>query len=222
MDLTKTKTLPERAGVAATLKFVRVRKHDPAHPNLDGNTITLPIRKGSEFYPLQDGNQFLFRCFENPKNKGRHPYFGGTDEGSAFLTEIYPFEIFDEFLERGEDAFYEALKPPILRFWEEKLGIKARRQGDFYFLPLPTWDDLRPAFSLFFHNDLELIPVESASLAESRHKITGETTDELILFDRDRDINIVRFGRGTMYAPDHEPRQLNEVHLLIPSVLFDD
>ena len=222
MDLTAMKVRPAIAGPVARLKFVEVPDSQFAVPTREGRLITLPVRKGSEFFPLQGGYQFLFRCFRKHGDLGRSAYFGGTDEKSAFLTMVWPHEIFEAFEGGGEDGFYDALKPQVLHFWEENLGALSSRQGDFYYLPLPLWNELKPGLSLALQNDLHLKTARSTPIAESRHKITGLVTDEIVYLDEDGGVYLITFGQGILRAPDHQPSQLDCVHLIIHSRLESD
>ncbi len=134
MRVAEIKKLPKQAGVA-TLEWFR---ENDRLPSRNGRNIRLRRRAEAEFYPLQNGEQFLYRLYpDNPKD---YVWFGGTDQ-APFLTTLKP-AAFLALASGGEKAFYEALKPPIIARAELFWGAdKTRRQGDIFTYPIPKgWD----------------------------------------------------------------------------------
>ncbi|MBI2590265.1 MAG: hypothetical protein HYW33_00070 [Candidatus Blackburnbacteria bacterium] len=110
--------LPKNAG-EAVLEW----DHRVSEPRREGRTIFLPAHGPVEFYPLQDGRQFLVVVWDKTRNSyNSEPqwthtlHFGGTDE-QPFLVQMEP-AVLDE-LTGGEEAFYQTLKPPTAISMEE-------------------------------------------------------------------------------------------------------
>lgn len=213
--------LPDKAGTVARLHYFDEVKS----PSLRGNDIFLP-RQGN-FYPLQSGKQFLLRM-RHPGYKRHAYFFGGTDESSAFLAQILSYEIWEAFKNRGERAFYLALKPAIVKHYERRFKERARRQGDVYAVRIPQWELFRSAWLTIFSDSLELKPKKFGSVFGS-HRLKGECADKFPALlgqaiggrPGHDDFQEFMFARGVISAPDHAPLVLDDVHLVAPSTLVD-
>lgn len=185
----------------------------------EGEYIYLTDSPGDKFYLLKGGKQFLF------SSEGIvHPLFGGTDGGSIFLTPIY-LAPFDVFLKQGEGAFYEALKPTIVREMEKHFGSRIKRQGDVFAVALEdsSWQSLTIFHPLLqycsgvdAHSFVDIKDVREMPVLTTRHTLTG-------MIAADVDVKFVYpTGRypiveGVLEAPDHKPLVLNGLHLLARS-----
>lgn len=173
----------------------------------DGRTIRLGDGGHSpRFYSIKEGQQFLFTVTDpSTRQTGRRVYFGGMDE-SPFLVELHPFAI--EGLINGEDAFFAELKPDIIRGWEKKLEVPARRQGDFFAAggPKLKWPELFRKSGL--DTEFTVRQVENFQLRGTRHRFSGilATAGGSIL------------GEGIITAPDHLPLELKSPHLIEQAV----
>ena len=105
MELGEMKELPKKAG-KAKLQFGYEGKKTP--PFRVGKKIVLPGYKDAEFFPLQNGKQFLFYF--------NHLWFGGTDE-NVFLVRLDTDNILDviNLKELKEKHFYKVLKTKIIQ-----------------------------------------------------------------------------------------------------------
>lgn len=221
MLVDQMKDLPTRAGDVAQLHFFS-QPGEPGkkypQPYLKGNEIFLLSCPSSEFYPLQKGRQFLFRCRVFPNNPFPNTWFGGTDEQAAFLSSLNTagggYSVFDVFQERGERVFYNSLRPPLLRYYEWKFRTRAQRQGDIYFLKIPDWQKYRDALSLLFGLKLRLWSVKRVPIFGTRHRLSGRRTENFAIAGRARHGEFL-VGEGLLEAPNHAPRQLQGPHLII-------
>jgi len=226
MQLVEMESRPERAGDAVLVWGDGLFK--ARTPSRDGKLIYLPLNPGAKFYPLKNGEQFLF-C-----SRSGRCWFGGTDE-QPFLVALFP-DAYKYFLSGGEAGFYEALKPAVIRAAEEKWGEKAKRQGDVFAYPLPMrWEEL-------FQDWLEWRWVRGAlqgererkagvsfrmargglSLFGTRHGfyglfLSGEIYLEglgVLSLDSTGTFSRVLVGEGRLEAPDHSPVELKGPHIL--------
>jgi hypothetical protein len=200
--------LPDRAGIV-TITFAPGR-----WPLRHRETITLPSNQNGEFYPLMGGEQFLFH---QQSAAGERTWFGGTDE-APFLTELQ-HKAFQEFLAGGEKKLYEALRPIIIRWAEQKWGLeKTLRQGDIFAYPLPAGYGLKrhgmPLQPKWKKKHPRIIERTSA-LFSTRHLLTGRmvVTPDQIRSPGVRN-ELVMIGAGLLEAPDHAPVELPGLHLL--------
>jgi hypothetical protein len=173
---------------------------ETTRPWLHGDRITMPFDGADvEMRPILEGTQFLAT---SPVD--RAVYFGGTDE-RPFLVQVEPSlaAVHDR---AGEQAFYEALKPPTINRLEAAFGAdRTQRQGDVYAFKLPAnWSDL----GLSPSSRLRAMPV-----GPTRHVVHGRLAAR---FKQPVDVpganeRIAVAGlvaEGTLVAPDHAPRQL--------------
>lgn len=197
MKLKELSTLPERAG-QARLAFVRSTGEEPYR---EGERIVLPHEPEADFWPLQNGEQFVYGA----RLEGSlHHFFGGTDE-RPFLVEIEdsPVELLRQ---QGEKAFYQALMPPLIQKWSKRWQREPSRQGDIWSLALPlNWLQLKQhcqsnGWSGFVYD------VRNQSIFATHHRFTG-----LYLQPVPTDRAVI--GEGVIEAPDHQPIELPGPHL---------
>lgn len=203
MRIAEMDTLPKTAGVAK-LRFLPPNEMPQRSLALRDKDIIYLDREDSRFYPLKNGEQFLFTTTDGRDN--RFLYFGGTDE-NPFLVELHMSAF--EYVLDGEGAFFEQLKPEFIRETEAKFKVKTKRQGDIFAIrPYPKLNDLLQN-NAKGHNKAEVSVVEKASLFGTRHQFTG-------LFGLVKDARgsvLAEFGEGLLEAPDHEPLKLEGPHL---------
>ena len=208
---------PKKAGEA--ILVYGVEREDV---RADGRFIYLTGHPKDQFYSLQEGEQFLF----NPRGgkKGGQPLFGGTDGENVFLSPIYVVA-FDVFLEKGEAAFYQALRPEIVREMEKHFQAEIRRQGDIFAVSLGsvTWENLNLLHALLLHhsgiNDHRFVKtkeVDREPIFATRHTLTGKMTATI-------PVQFVYCAgpcpivQGVLDHPNHESLVLEELHLLARS-----
>lgn len=204
------KDLPATAGIAKI-------RYMPVHvPMREGAVITLPNYCEDEFFPLQQGRQFLFR-------KNGRCWFGGTDE-LPFLAEVRQ-EAFEDFKNDGEDGFYDSLRPDLIDEMESELDVETKRQGDIFALPLPlySWKGFRdPIFRLVCGGvqpaeDDKGKVIETTNIFTTRHILKDGRFHS---FQRGQ--TPVMIADGLLTAPDHEPLRLQGPHLLVQAQNLTD
>src|SRR3989344_1796920 len=169
----------------------------------EGEKIFLSHDGAEKFYPLLKGEQFLFTSPSSGTERAL--FFGGMDE-SPFLVEL-EFDALEGLFE-GERGFFEGLKPQIIRHWEKSLGVKAKRQGDFFAISDRQPKSWKEFFQIHKSSKLELEVVEKRSLAGTRHQFSGLAAWNEGCF----------IGEGTIEAPDHAPLLLKGPHLIRQAV----
>lgn len=195
-----SQVLPDKAGITKLLY------KDVEHPSREDDVITIP-KTGYGLYILQNTTQFLL--LQKRKDNGKRVWFGGTDEMS-FLVELddgdghYGADYFSMW-ERNE--FYNAIKPDVIKMYEEKYGIaKTMRQGDFFCYPLPVqdWAKILLWSQTFARQSSTFKTGQSGGglpLNETRHRFRGEICSHAG--------NIL--AKGVITAPDHKPLELTEI-----------
>lgn len=234
MELSRMKVLPNRAGLAE-LRFTETAENRQL-PYRNGAEIVLSNSPHSAFYPLKAGEQFLVHCQTGI-------WFGGTDE-QPFLTHL-DSEPFKAFLQGGEQDFYEALKPQLVRELERQLGVTTKRQGDIFAVPLPfSWDDIKRFASLAFiaapfiglgGEFMQRLHMWRGSIGPRKGRVFG-TRHRILATCATSEQNIKMFigetnfighkqyllAEGLLAAPDHSPLTLTGVHTLVQADgLFD-
>ena len=209
MKLFELHTLPKTAGLA------ELEPGKNWQPVRDGKKINIPFFPEVEFFVLKDGDQFLLRF--SCDNRYQY-FFGGTDE-QPFLVQLRD-EPFFAFVRGGEQGFFEALKPPMIRELEKIYQTTAKRQGDIFAMPIPyTWQELQDAIFVSCGRKLEIEggPKNMGSdVFHTRHNLKGK----VIKYGLEHEIRM--FGEGVLEAPDHAPVKLEGVHLLGQATgLFD-
>ncbi len=237
MKLSDMFVLPSRAGLAE-IRFTEATPEATRAPQRNGAEIVLPNDPRSEFFPLKNGEQFLFQF-----TAGRQIWFGGTDE-QPFLTQL-DNDILRAFKKEGELGLYEALKPQLVRDLERLLGVVTKRQGDIFAVPLPfSWEDIKRFASLalivapFIHLGGTFMHCLSmwrgrfapwkGNVFGTRHVInascaTAEVDMEMFLEKTHYIIHKAHMlAEGVLVAPDHVPLKLCGVHVLVQADgLFD-
>lgn len=208
---------PTSAG-KARLVFTK----DVVVPTLEDEVIRLPADPEAEFFPLKDGDQFLFRCSIPPERRGdsaqQSVWFGGTDEQRPFSVRLHE-DAFSAFIRGRERGFYNSLKPEVIRVMETR-SRKAKRQGDIFAVLFPlTWEELTTAQGLIERSSLDIQEVDQAPVYNTRHRFTGRIVQSFYL---KRSYSVI-LGCGVLTAPDHEPLKLGSVHVLAQAAnLYSD
>lgn len=236
MKLSEFKELPKKAGMAE-IKWVDTHHRTKADRMLAGHDgrvmrigdqIILPADSTVEFFPLRDGDQFLFYDGLNHGASGGRVYFGGTDE-KPFLVRMNP-QILTTIRLGGEIEFFDRLRPREISRFEQLFGVKAIRQGDWHAVPLPwSWKEITGLHELLTRQHLE---VQTRSMSEilqykvddpekqgkavimlnnTRHKLEGKWAEVIINTNGGRNCII---GEGLLTAPDHKPVELKGPHAL--------
>lgn len=221
MKLKEMSSRPSKAGLAEIV-YSSYRRETP---HREGAMIMLPDNPdGLDFFPLKNGHQFLAAISPPPLMPGNDPgtnyWFGGTDEG-PFLVQLR-HEPYDVLTTKGEDAFFEALKPPVIRELEREFGVASRRQGDIWAVPLPFgWDELNRMFIVCGERNAGIDPwivrphpIENHPLFGTRHRLTGQgngvTRWTMTAHNPPHSV----YAEGIISAPDHSPMDLTGLHVL--------
>lgn len=187
---------PKKAGVAE-LHF----DSKTATPQRDGTHLTLPLVRDAEFFALKGGEQFVADFGSQFGYQGTRFWFGGTDEG-PFLVGLQEKPV-KRLLEDGEDGFFDALKPNLVKRLERELKVTTRRQGDIFAVPLPwSWHEVN-ALSLCLTGKIVAASpfrVKQIPVLDTRHRLTGKALQTLPI------------ATGVLSAPDHKPLRLSGLH----------
>jgi hypothetical protein len=205
MGFTTLAELPKRIGEAEI--EIRPRQMEswrgpqPLAERKD-KTLVLTESKEARVFSLLKGQQFLYTAPDTASNSTRRLFFGGMDE-SPFMVELdYGFI---EHLIDGERAFFESLKPAIIKSGEQVFSSKTRRQGDFFAVKSKKNMDLSSLMRAHLkQHEITFKVVEELPLKETRHMFTGllgRTTGGFI-------------AEGILKAPDHEPLLLDGPHIV--------
>lgn len=240
MELLHMEALPKRAGVATLNISPRVTR-----PSRREAVINIPLRRGVAFFPLRRGEQFLLRIRENHFGSCRYcgqpipagqtaVCFGGTDQRTPFLVDLVP-KALEPFRKGGEEAFFDALKPWVIRALEEKYGAEnTRRQGDIFAYSLPwSWEELgrrhlgSESTSLVTRGRRKVtgsfkIERGQGRLFGTRHVFIGDQADvwTTAILDDPEFRGWADIGEGRIEAPDHDPLILEGPHVLTQTALL--
>lgn len=216
MRLFEMNPAPTKAGMARLQFSSRNGKANTPPPFREGEHVVLPEDREAEFFPLMNGEQFLFRNASDSRSRDTQYWFGGTDE-QPFLVRLgdRPFPAFQQ---GGEVAFYASLKPDVVTKFEQAFGVVSRRQGDIFAVPVPhTWDEFRKASLLCCDSRREPQSVTYQSVFETRHKLKGLYAPSMPVLGQWHTL-----VEGVLKAPDHSPLTLKGPHLLVQAQnLFD-
>lgn len=215
------KKLPKKAG-QAELQFGYKGKKKP--PFRVGKKIVLPIYtsyRDAEFFPLQNGKQFLFYF-------AHLLWFGGIDE-NVFLvrldTDILNVINLDKL---NEKDFYKALKPEIIQEIEKRFDVKSKRQGDIWAVPIkfPIKDFVRAEF-LFWgtSHKAKVKTVKSLSILETRHRLAGKyilNHGVVNPYNEGDELRSIIVGQGIVKSPDHSAMKLQGLHVLAQTAYLWD
>ena len=209
MIVGEMKPLPRRAGVAQLQFGTKGTKRTP--PFCSGTRIVLPADPEAEFFPLQDGQQFVYASKKSDEHYNpRSICFGGTDGQYPFLTPITGAPFLD-LLDRGERGFFRALKPERIAALEKMLQIPSQRQGDIWVIRVPvSWKDIRLASIMMGDGEapefgeLTIRRVTGYRLFGTNHRLDGMCAAE--------SYGMLIFLRGIVTAPHHAPLRLHGPH----------
>ncbi|MDP3785009.1 MAG: hypothetical protein Q8R12_02945 [bacterium] len=183
-------------------------------PRLFRGAIGMPTQiRGGTICPISGGKQFLYKA-------GSNLYWGGLDEACLFLNRVssdIPARLEEA---DGEPRFFEAIKPPIIRFLEEVCGKRgSSRQGDINIYHLPSdWRGLnllKKALPLPCHGR-----ILRTHHIHSGFRLWCYAGDYLYYWVRggvmpsELESSVILIASGWLRAPDHKT-----VLLLGPSVL---
>lgn len=197
MKLKELSALPAQAG-QARLAFVRSTGEEPYR---EGERIVLPRQPEADFWPLQNGEQFVYSV--SLEDRLCH-FFGGTDE-RPFFVEIEGRPV-ERLRQQGEVAFYQALMPPLIEKWGKRWQGEARRQGDIWSLPVAfSWLQIKQHCRDYGWSG-EVRDLHRQAIFGTHHRFTG-----LYLQPVPTDRAVI--GEGIIEAPDHQPIELHGPHL---------
>jgi hypothetical protein len=193
--------------------------------SLANNEIELP--RGCKLYPLKGGQNYIVST-EHYANKAT--YFFGLDEG-LFFTRLSQRSI-QPFLQSGEEAFYESLKPWIIREFSQRTTDPPKRQGDIWAIRIAdNWDTISQEVLGY-----PTSPCKEKSgrfnLFNTRHVLDGFMAAAWITtsqkparrFKKGKAVMKMKgayvvFGIGTVAAPNHAPMILGDgIYALAQSV----
>ncbi len=200
--------IPRKPQLAGRAKLKFASRRDAARIR---DTIHMPDHPEVEMFDLKKGDQFLARVgsFIGTEDRQNHIYFGGTDE-NPFLVRLKE-DAMRPFMEGGEEAFFDALKPGSVKQIEKTFGVKARRQGDFFFVPLlMPWEEIDRLSLLFIGKGCDVEQVSKTQLVNTRHRITGKL--DMIHIVTAPNMHV---GEGIVTAPDHAPVELKGPHAIV-------
>lgn len=217
MLVAEMKELPKKAGIAELVWYAG----EPAiGPCVKENQIFLAKSEGSEFIELRDGSQFIF------KTKEDRIYFCGTDGQTAFVVRLKPW-IMTHYAERGEEGFYDALKPKEIKVLERQHKTIPVRQGNWWAIRLPyTWNDIKTIYDMLTSWDFQIWKTSerfefgdfwkpgSYRLNNTRHVLHGMVAEINTGKNCGRSCFIVE---GVVEAPGYGPLQLIGPHALFQS-----
>lgn len=214
MKLFEMKELPRNAGSA------KLRFYDPnKRPELLGNDgfvmrqgkeVFLPNKPFAEFYPLQRGQQFLFRIPSSGEHVTGHDhlFFAGQDE-EPFCVRLSP-EAFRSFYEGGESAFYSSLVPDGARSLSKEISNEPIRQGDIFAVSLKMpWEEVSRMTHFATGRSLQNLVPREISVHGTRHMLKGRVAESVPILGGHYTV-----GQGLLEAPDHAPKKLEQVHVL--------
>jgi len=214
-DLQRSGDLPERAG-SAHLKFQILNGLKRGYEGLrEEDVIRIQALSDSIFIGgLSGGTQ----CLVVPKlqhavrwGPAKWAAFFGQDE-NPFHTRI-DREVAGILMIEGEDAFYDALKPPKIKALERRWRIPARRQGDIWAIKTP-FGDWKTIVDMSLAQRGQCVTVQpgpnGVSVFGTRHDVVGT----LARYDGETE-----FGAGTLVQrPDHADMDISDgIYLLMRS-----
>lgn len=198
-------------------------------PRREGKEIVLRLADNMHFMPVLSGKQFICGY---PGDSAW--WFGGTDE-NPFLTRLdHNNEDVQEGIQeiadnRGEERFFQSLRPEGLDELESLFENRAHRQGDIFALET-AWNRIEfEKMSKLIGLEFEIYreSIEEERIFETRHTVSGFVVQTYLLRSRryynSRDEGTrTTLAEGILRAPDHEFLKLNKVHALFQaSGLFD-
>lgn len=211
------KRLPEKAGEVELFYTEKEGK-----PEREDKKIVIPLTLDTEIFPLTNELQVLIVSDDEV-------YFGGTDdspERTPFLVEIEE-SLLTTYSTEGENAFYDALVPPLIKFFASHPKNPFRqeqpelfnnmpsheykmRQGDIFATPMPYDKEelrtLQELLGVYGDRCIELTEKTEFPLFSTRHTFTGYGTE----ISR----RAYWLGTGIVKAPDHNPMLLKD-HLFL-------
>ncbi len=187
--------------------------NNAAHPHVSNVGIHLPaLLKDAELCLIVEGMQGLFVASRGGQ---RHIHWFGRDERSPFVTELSP-ELWPDLAVKGEEEFFEALKPPVIRFLEKVHGKRGtERQGDICFRRLPYgWRDI-----IRMSGSCPLYRRGKIFRTRHRHsglRLWGYLGDFVSQPGAPSEIDsgLTLIASGWLRAPNHAPRHLGGPHAL--------
>lgn len=212
MKLIEMRELPKKVGEAV----ISFGKEDVV-PERKGQKIILPGNPEMDFFWINNQLQFLLYYYfcgynqgqDNEKRESPMCWFGGMDE-SPFLVRLNP-ACYHTLIRKGEQDFFEALKPKKVRVIEKFAEMQAKRQGDIFSVELPfTLQQLQVAGKALGGN----IPVpehkgQRFNLFGTRHQAEAELSSST----SGNENNIV-IKEALLKAPDHCDLELPALHFL--------
>lgn len=175
-------------------------------PRREGKIIRIPnsFLEWADIFCLQGGRQLLIRSYDPD-----HLCFLGTDE-QPFCVELQ-MEALRHFQRRGEEGFYEVLKPLTIMLLEQAWGRgRTGRQGDIFTYKLRhnMWWPLIKEY-VGEADKISLRHNYRDPLFRTRHLHTGYYTTLYL----DECQEYVEIGDGRIEAPDHSTRLLKGPHV---------
>ncbi|MBI4182077.1 MAG: hypothetical protein HY520_03870 [Candidatus Aenigmarchaeota archaeon] len=185
-------------------------------PRTFERSIFLPNRPFWEFFPLKEGWKHFLVVGGLTVASPFQAYFCGDDE-HPFVTPLEA-EPFHAFLRSGgnPNAFYNSLKPGLISRLERKHGVKARRQGDFWAVRIPSLRELSTIIPGFSKSAIKTAAAEP--VLDTPHTVTGKVLP-LFLFFADP---VACLAEGRLEIPGRKPLVLRGPHLLMRSLHLKD
>ncbi len=194
-------------------------------PRRKGNEIVLRLVDQMMFVPILEDKQFIC-CYPKDHSSYRTQpeiWFGGTDE-NPFLVRLGANQdviVGVNTILKGEgvEPFFEALKPTRLSDVERLFGTKAKRQGDIFALPTRwSWTEFEKMsvlLGLFLKGAKDR---DEWSLFQTRYSIKGRIVEVELRPERYGNDRIeTTLATGMLEAPDHQPLELEKIHVLFQS-----
>ncbi len=204
--------LPTKAGKVSVLKFGDFKQnHFKQNQEMFfrmKNVIYLYNSSKVEMFFIKNDEQFLMIYKD-----GKEVWFGGTDE-NAFLVRL-DTDVLNIFMSNGEEGFFEALTPPLIRDFSEQFEVGHQRQGDIFYVQAPFgWKEIESSLRMIKGSKGSVKPKETSKLGFSvfgtRHILKGRFMSDIPLLGYKKTTLI----EGKLKAPDHTTRILKGPHII--------
>jgi hypothetical protein len=193
-------------------------------------SFVLPANRIGQAFVLKDGAQAVVTLkFDHMINGNQRAFMFGLDD-SPFMTQISNNR-FRVLAEQGEEAFYESLKPRVIRLMEEDGCGASRRQGDIWAIKVaPDWSEAKKVvgFREVLSSRQRNAWNANFQIFNSRHHLKGEIMSGLSLVIKrtlkkrarpGHEFNIATIEAtlacGKITAPDHPDLDISDAVYLI-------
>lgn len=183
--------------------------------NAIADTVTIPVCKNDSLARLPH-DRFLFYSIRPNLQPRFSLWFGGTDEGHPFLTQLST-DLWDAYRHGGASAFFRRIIPDVIRRVARDRKQPILRQGDIYATRIfDSWQEFGEfarVFDNLYGTGVERQgKVRNEEIFATRHCLTGFIAGNDPWSPLGADDFI--FAEGVLAAPDHRPIRLQGVHVV--------